>query len=124
MKLTEELLHAKVNFHDNSHSEPRKAEPIDCGEINQLIAAKHGWMLVNRNDYYIGRSIIEFGEFSEGEIDVFSQLLPRLRRRGGRHASISTHSVPLAKLVGPPGKVICFEPQRIVFQTLCQSRSQ
>lgn len=98
---------------------PQKADPIDCGEINQLIAAKHGWMLVNRNDYYIGRSIIEFGEFSEGEIDVFSQLLRPGCVVVEAGANIGTHTVPLAKLVGPPGKVICFEPQRIVYQTLC-----
>lgn len=100
-------------------SVPKKVAPIDCGEINQLIAAKHGWMLVNRNDYYIGRSIIEFGEFSEGEIDVFTQLLRPGSIVVEAGANIGTHTVPLGKLVGPQGKVICFEPQRIIFQTLC-----
>jgi FkbM family methyltransferase len=34
-------------------------------------------------------------------------------------ANIGSHTVGLAKHVGPQGRVIAFEPQRLVFQTLC-----
>lgn len=99
----------------------RTVEAIECGDINKLVAAKHGWMLVNRNDVYIGRSILELGEFSEREIDVFSQLLRPGNVVVEAGANIGSHTVPIAKLVGPAGKVICFEPQRIIFQTLCSN---
>lgn len=87
--------------------------------MNVLVDAKHGRMLVNENDIYIGRSVRELGEFSEGEIEVFKQLL----KPGGvvveAGANIGTHTLPLAKIVGPKGRVYAFEPQRIVHQTLC-----
>src|SRR5260370_33566951 len=34
-------------------------------------------------------------------------------------ANIGVFTVPLARFVGPGGKVIAFEPQRIMFQMLC-----
>ncbi|TFG83046.1 MAG: FkbM family methyltransferase, partial [Chromatiales bacterium] len=34
-------------------------------------------------------------------------------------ANIGTHTLALARLVGQQGLVFAFEPQRIVFQTLC-----
>ena len=34
-------------------------------------------------------------------------------------ANIGSHTVPLAQWAGPEGQVFAFEPQRIVFQTLC-----
>lgn len=94
-------------------------KPIECGDINQLVAAKHGWMLINKNDVYIGRSIRDLGEFSEGEVDVFRQMLRPGSWVVEAGANIGTHTIPLGKIVGPQGRVICFEPQRVVFQTLC-----
>lgn len=92
---------------------------MECGAFNRLVNAKHGKMLVNRHDIYIGRSILELGEFSEGEVDLFRQVV----RVGGfvleAGANIGAHTVPLAKMVGPTGRVIAIEPQRVVFQTLC-----
>lgn len=34
-------------------------------------------------------------------------------------ANIGAHTLALAQFVGPKGRVIAFEPQRVVFQTLC-----
>ena len=34
-------------------------------------------------------------------------------------ANIGCHTVPFAKLVGESGRVVAFEPQRLVFQNLC-----
>lgn len=88
-------------------------------QMNVLVEAKHGRMLVNKNDVYIGRSIREFGEFSEGEVEVFQQLLRPGCMVVEAGANIGTHTIPLAKAVGPTGRVFAFEPQRIVHQTLC-----
>ncbi len=84
-----------------------------------MVRAKHGLMLFNRNDVYIGRSIGKYGEFSEGEVALFAQIC-----RGGDvvveiGSNIGAHTLALSNLVGPQGRVYAFEPQRIVFQTLC-----
>ncbi|HLQ46082.1 MAG TPA: FkbM family methyltransferase, partial [Planctomycetaceae bacterium] len=89
-----------------------------CG-FNRLTRAKHGLMLFNRHDMYIGRSIELYGEFSEGEVDLFRQVLRPGNVVIEAGANIGAHTLPLAKLVGEPGQVYAFEPQRVVFQTLC-----
>lgn len=93
--------------------------PIECGSFNVLVAARHGHLLVNRHDIYIGRSIRELGEFSEGEVDVFRQLLRPGALVVEAGANIGAHSVPIAKLIGPSGHLWAIEPQRVVHQTLC-----
>ncbi len=87
--------------------------------MNVLVDAKYGRMLVNENDIYIGRSIRELGEFSEGEIELFKQLLKPGCVAVEAGANIGTHTLPLARIVGPRGRIHAFEPQRIVHQTLC-----
>jgi len=76
-------------------------------------------MLFNTNDIYIGRSLQFYGEYSEGECEVFRQLVRPGWTLLELGANIGAHTVCLAKLVGPRGRVIAFEPQRVVFQTLC-----
>ncbi|HEY3789291.1 MAG TPA: FkbM family methyltransferase [Urbifossiella sp.] len=76
-------------------------------------------MLFNIHDLYIGRSFDEYGEFSEGEIDLFRQCVKPGQTVLEVGANIGAHTVWLAETVGPSGKVLAFEPQRIVFQTLC-----
>jgi FkbM family methyltransferase len=92
---------------------------IDGPGFNAMVRAKHGLMLFNRNDVYIGRSIGKYGEFSEGEIALFSQLCRPGDVVVEVGANIGTHTLPIAKMVGRDGRIHAFEPQRIVFQTLC-----
>jgi FkbM family methyltransferase len=87
--------------------------------LNVLIAARHGRLLVNKHDIYIGRSIRELGEFSEGEVDLFRQVMRPGALVVEAGANIGVHTVPLAKMVGPTGHVWAIEPQQVVFQTLC-----
>lgn len=94
----------------------------DCStpeSCNVLVESRFGPMIVNRNDAYIGRSILEYGEFSVGELEVLSQILGPGKVVVEAGANIGAHTLPLAKIVGPTGRVIAMEPQRFVFQTLC-----
>ncbi len=87
--------------------------------FNELTSAKYGYMLYNKNDRYIGRSIEVYGEFSELEVEFFKKVC----RVGSTvievGANIGAHTIALSKLVGSGGRVYAFEPQRVVFQTLC-----
>ena len=87
--------------------------------MNRLKDCRHGRMLYNEHDIYLGRSLDLYGEFSEGECDVFRQLIQPGWTVLELGANIGSHTVFLAKRVGPSGRVVAFEPQRIVFQTLC-----
>ena len=87
--------------------------------FNELIKAKHGYTLYNKNDKYIGKSIEIYGEFSELELSLFEQICKPNTIMIEVGANIGTHTMALAKLVGENGRVYAFEPQRIVFQTLC-----
>jgi FkbM family methyltransferase len=76
-------------------------------------------MLYNSNDVYIGRSLELYGEFSEDEVDVFDQFLRPGMLVLDIGANIGAHTLFFAKKVAPGGAVMAFEPQRVVFQTLC-----
>ena len=87
--------------------------------MNKLGNCRHGRMLFNQHDKYIGKALQLYGEFSEGECEVFSQIIRPGWTVLELGANIGAHTVVLGKLVGERGVVWAFEPQRIVFQTLC-----
>jgi FkbM family methyltransferase len=87
--------------------------------FNRLTRTPHGLMLYNRHDRYIGRSIERYGEFSLGEIELFRQAVQPGWHVVEAGANIGAHTLILAQQVGPRGRVYAFEPQRVLFQTLC-----
>jgi FkbM family methyltransferase len=76
-------------------------------------------MLYNPQDIYIGRSLDLYGEFSEGEIEVFQQIVRPDDVVVEVGANIGAHTIWLAKATSAGGAVMAFEPQRLAFQTLC-----
>jgi FkbM family methyltransferase len=86
--------------------------------FNRLARTRHGLMLSNRNDTYVGRSLAELGEFSEGEAELFRQIVRPGMTVVEAGANIGAHTIVLARLVGEAGYVHAIEPQRLVFQTL------
>lgn len=87
--------------------------------FNRLKDCRYGRMLYNVNDIYVGRSLDLYGEFSEGEVEVFRKAVRPGDLVLDVGANIGAHTVFLAQAVGPTGAVIAFEPQRLMFQTLC-----
>ena len=87
--------------------------------FNQLVETPHGVYLANINDQYVGRSLHKYGEFSEMEVEVFAQMLKPGAVVFDVGANIGAHTVRFAQMVGESGRVIAFEPQRIIYQTLC-----
>ncbi|HWS69426.1 MAG TPA: FkbM family methyltransferase [Steroidobacteraceae bacterium] len=88
-------------------------------DYNQLAAGRDGYFLYNRNDQFIGRAIEKYGEFSGLEMDLLRQFCAPGNVVMEVGANIGAHTVGLARLVGSHGRVLAFEPQRLVFQTLC-----
>lgn len=80
---------------------------------------RHGLMLYLKEDQYVGRSLALYGEFSEGETELFRQLIRPGFVVVEAGANIGAHTLFLAKAVGPDGVVLAFEPQRMLHQILC-----
>lgn len=106
-----------------SHSPPLpQGEPVATGvrwSHVELREWRHGLVAYNRNDQYVGRSLQVYGEYSELEVEFLAAWL----RPGDvvleAGANIGPVTVPLARAVGPHGRVFAYEPQRLVFQLLC-----
>lgn len=88
-------------------------------QFNRYKACRHGTVLYNINDSYVGRSFDLYGEFSEGETELFRQILAPGNIVLDIGANIGGHTLFFAQAVGRQGAVLAFEPQRVVFQTLC-----
>lgn len=86
-----------------------------------LVPARYGHMIVNENDVYLGRSFLEYGEFSEGEVEMFRAMILPGDMVVEVGANFGAHTIPLARIVGESGSVIAFEPQRIPYQAMCGS---
>lgn len=90
----------------------------DFGHL-QLVRTRRGPMLANPLDAFIGRSLIEYGEHSELQLqEVLKWVRPGdfVMDVG---ANIGTNTIPLAQSVGPEGLVFAFEIQPFLLQTLC-----
>ena len=98
--------------------ENNNKEPINLGGFNDLIQMRDGWMVYNKNDKYIGKSIKEYGEWSQGELDLCKQVLSSTDVVIEVGSNIGSHTIPLAKTVHQ-GSLYAFEPQNVVFQNLC-----
>ncbi|XPV69997.1 MAG: FkbM family methyltransferase [Halarcobacter sp.] len=91
--------------------------------FNKLIKARNGYCLFNKNDKYIGYSLEKYGEFSHLEVELFKQICKKGDTIIEVGANIGAHTQFFSNRVGHSGKILAFEPQRIVFQTLCANIS-
>ncbi len=92
---------------------------LEDNGFNCLIKARYGYVLYNKNDTYVGQSFDRYGEFSEGEVQLFRQLCQENDIVVDVGANIGAHTLVFSQLVGEKGRVYAYEPQRVVFQTLC-----
>ncbi len=97
-------------------------EFISLGGFNDLIKMRDGWMVFNKNDTYIGKSIKEYGEWAQGEIDLCKRILTPTDVVIEVGSNIGSHTLALAKTVNK-GAVFAFEPNNVIFQNLCANIS-
>ena len=72
---------------------------------------KHGIFSFYNNDKYVGKSLSEYGEWSESEVELIKGLVPNNDVIIEIGSNIGTHTVPLAKHLSNGGKIYSFEPQ-------------
>lgn len=79
---------------------------------------RYGPMTFYPTDQWLGRSLELYGEWSEGEVELFRHLLKPGDVVVEAGANIGAHTVALAEIVGIEGAVWAFEPQPTVFPVL------
>jgi FkbM family methyltransferase len=97
---------------------PPYTRVLTLDEVNRIVAARHGYFLANRFDGYVGLALIRYGEYGELEWQVLAQLIQPGATVVEVGANIGSHTVSIGKKVGPAGRVIAVEPQRIIHQYL------
>lgn len=97
----------------------KRAQPQHVGSYSAEVAARHGRFRYLLQDLYIGRSLALYGEYSEGEVQLFEKFVKPGDIVIDAGANIGAHTVALARLVGEGGAVLAYEPQRLIFQLLC-----
>lgn len=90
----------------------------DAGLV-RVRECRHGAMAYLSNDEHVGRALDLYGEWAEAEVELLSLFVKPGDVFVDVGANIGTHTVALAKRVGPSGAVFSFEPQRLVQQVLC-----
>lgn len=101
-------------MHIPNFSAPQPEPPL------RLVRGRHGLFLVNDNDYYIGRSLLEYGEYSELEMKTLAQLCFPGKDVIEIGANIGSLSVPLAKIQRDlVRRLMVVEPVPVIFNNLC-----
>lgn len=92
---------------------------LDVAPPYQLVESRHGWMLCNVNDFYMGKAICTYGECCEFEWGILVHLagLNGLVIEVG--ANMGVFTVPLGQFLSGQGrKMLAFEPQPVIYQQL------
>lgn len=82
----------------------------------EIVNARYGRMMVHKLDKYVGRSFLEYGEFSEGEVELFRQIITKESIVVDVGANIGAHTVVFGNLAK---EVYAFEPQQHIYKLLC-----
>ena len=77
---------------------------------------KRGRFLIRDNDRYLGRSLLETGEFGEGQVELFEAFITKEMVVVDAGANIGAHTVTFSRLAH---SVHAFEPMRDNFHMLC-----
>jgi FkbM family methyltransferase len=99
----------------------------------QLASTRHGTMLINRNDIYMGQSLLRYGECCEFEINLLLRLIASPGPSSSPNSNtansglvlevgsnMGVHTIPLARELARQNRsMLAFEPQPVIFQQLC-----
>jgi FkbM family methyltransferase len=88
------------------------------------VETRHGVFDIFDEDELVGLSLSTYGEYSEGEVEVFRKVLKPGDVAIDVGANIGAFTVPMAKLVGPGGNVFAFEASEANLDLLCRNVAQ
>lgn len=82
----------------------------------EVVESRYGKLIASRIDVYLGRSLFEYGEFSEGEVELFRQIIKPDHVVCDVGANIGAHTLAFSKMAK---HVYAFEPVPKIFYALC-----
>lgn len=85
---------------------------IELEQQHSIHQGKHGIFVTSLLDPWVGGSLREYGEWSEQELHLFKSIVSVGDIVIDAGANIGAFTIPLAKHVGPLGRVFAFEAQR------------
>lgn len=88
-------------------------------EWNAMARGKYGAFVANKNDQFIGRSLLTVGSWCDHEIQYLSMMIDFGDTVLEIGSNLGSHTMPIAKLIGKTGRLYAMEPQRLMFQTMC-----
>lgn len=96
--------------------------PPPWPEYNDVtVDTVHGPMVMLRTGRYVARGLREYGEWSEGEIDLMRAYIAPGEVVIDAGANVGAHTLALSKIVGPSGHVHAFEPDLISMRMLLEN---
>src|SRR5207248_61552 len=78
--------------------------------VTETKVCRHGSMTFLRFDEFIGRSLSEYGEWAEQEIELLRRFLEPDAVAIDAGANVGSHVLALAASVGRTGRIYAFEP--------------
>ncbi len=94
----------------------------DAVDPFKIVDTKRGTFLVNKNDQYLGRSLLKYGQFLDQQCILFKSCLkhvPKLAVDAG--ANIGVFSVVMGKALEGKAEVIALEPYPPYYYQLCSN---
>ncbi len=85
----------------------------------EVVVTRHGRQMYLTSDVYFSPLLEKYGEYNYGETDLFAQIVRPGDTVVDVGANIGCHTLALAKIVGPHGLVMAFEPQLPIYYALC-----
>ena|GEM_PF-1271589 len=99
---------------DNSDELYHPENPAPAKNPVQLTETAFGPMLTMTNDFFVGKALDFYGEYSAHEVDIYRRVL----KSGDHVVEVGAHlgalTLAFARLVGPQGHVLAFEPQEFL----------
>jgi FkbM family methyltransferase len=90
----------------------------------KTVECRHGTFTVFDEDELVGLSLVTYGEYSEGEVEVFRKVLKTGDVAIDVGANIGALTIPMARLVGAKGVVYAFEASAVNLTLLRENVEQ
>ncbi len=96
---------------------------ITLDGFTHIVHGRDATYVALETDYYVGRSLLTYGEYCEQEIEILKHLSTVGNYVAEIGANSGAHAVRLAKHITQSGRLVAVEPQPVLFQAMAATMS-